>query len=214
MRRSNSSWREECEATLADLVPCSLEETFSGETKKPRRCEKPRLRPFPHSACASARRGARRRRTCGGKVTTPSTASDGEEAVFAWQGEVQVRAVHSVSSRQGEVRLRGLQPLPHGKHKPYCADCNPCPHGKVKNNCAACNPRMATARPATRARMASKRKLQYGKVKRRRELPRAWQVSCADCNTAREVQIHVHGLQSRSRGSRLQALRPRDQAQA
>ena len=79
--------------------------------EKPRRAEKPRLRPLPHSACASARRGARRRRTCGGKVTTPSTASDGEEAVFAWQGEVQVRAVHSVSSRQGEVQLRGLQPL-------------------------------------------------------------------------------------------------------
>ena len=156
MRRSNSSWREECEATLADLVPCSLEETFSGETKKPRRCEKPRLRPLPHSACASARRGARRRRTCGGKVTTPSTASDGEEAVFAWQGEVQVRAVHSVSSRQGEVQLRGLQPLRARQgevllrglqplrarqaetHK--CADCNPCAHGKLKGKCADCNP--------------------------------------------------------------------------
>ena len=45
-------------------------------------------------------------------MATPSTANDGKEAVFAWRAEVQLRAVHSVSSRQAEVQLRGLQPVP------------------------------------------------------------------------------------------------------
>ena len=191
MRRSNSSWREECEATLADLVPCSLEETFSGETKKPRRAEKPRL-PLPHSACASARRGARRRRTCGGKVATPSTASDGEEAVFAWQGEVQVRAVHSVSSRQAERQLRELHPLPAWQGEALLRELQPLPAWQGEALLRELQPVPAW----------------QGEIQLRGLQP----------VSAREVQIQVPGLQSRSRGSAGSTseaqTRPRDQAQA
>ena len=208
------------------LVPCqpfSCEETFSGETKKPRRCEKPRLvlEALRVRARTSLRAeaGARAER----KVTTPH----------------RPRAMGKKRCSHGREKYKCVQctPCPHGKVKYYCAACNTCAHGKLKSDCAACNAlrahgkvkRILRGLQPVRARQAETDcaglqaplpAWQAGVLRGLQPLP-AWQAAgrlvvagnrCPHGKVKRKCQLRGRSRWSAGFASEAQA-RPRDQAQ-